>query len=177
MNWKHKFIGIAAILAVSLFSCEKLEDLLTFTISDSTTFTIEGVSDAQVPITVPTPDITTNSSQEFGNNNTKADLVKSIKLSNLTLTIQSPEDFTFSFLKSLDIFITAKGLEETKIAFKDNIPEDNTSIELETTEEELDAYIKKDSYSLRFEAVTREAFFNDVTIKADMEYRVTADPL
>jgi len=150
---------------------------LTFTISDSTTFTIESTSNEDVPITVPTPDITTNSSQEFENNNTRADLVKSIKLKKLTLTIQSPEDFTFSFLKSLDIFISAEGEEETKIAFKDNIPKENTSIDLETTGEELDAYIKKDSYSLTFEAVTREAFFNDVTIKADMEYKVTADPL
>lgn len=177
MNWRHKFIGIAAILAFSLFSCEELKDLLTFTISDSTTFTIESVSEEEVPISTPTPEITTNYSQEFENNDTRSDLVKSIKLDKLTLTIQSPEDFTFSFLKSLDIFITAEGLEETRIAFKDNIPEENTSIELETTDEELDAYIKKDSYSLSFEAVTREAFFNDVTIKADMEYKVTADPL
>lgn len=177
MNWKHKFIGIATILAVSLFSCEQLEDLLTFTISDNTTFTIEGVAGAPTPVNVPTPEITSNSSQEFENNNTRADLVKSIKLKELTLTIQSPEDFTFSFLKSLDIFISADGVEETRLAYKEDIPEENTSIELETTEEKLDAYIKKDSYSLRFEAVTREAFSGDVTIKADMEYEVTADPL
>lgn len=168
---------VTALFLVSFFSCETIEDLLTFKITDSTTFTIENSYGIDIPFSVPTPDITTNSSQEFENNDTRSDLVETIKLKKLELTIQSPDDFTFSFLKSLEIYISANGVEEIQIAYKDNIPRDVSSIELETTDNDLSAYIKKDTYELKVKAVTREAFARDVTIKADMEYQVKADPL
>lgn len=174
---KRILIKTFFLVFIFFMSCETIEDLLTFTINNSTTFTIENEYGVDTPFSFPTPDITTNSSQEFKNNNTRADLVKSVKLKQLTLSIQSPEDFTFNFLKSLHIYISADGLDETKIAYKDDIPRETSLIDMETTDADLDAYVKKDAYDLRFEAVTREAFARDVTIKAEMEFKVKADPL
>jgi len=174
---KRILVKTVFLIFIFFISCETIEDLLTFTINDSTTFTIENNYGVDAPFSFPTPDITTNSSQEFENNNTRANLVKSVKLKQLRLTIQSPEDFTFSFLKSLHIYISADGLDETEIAYRDDIPKEATSIDMETTGTDLKAYVKKDAYDLRFEAVTREAFAKDVTIKAEMEFKVKADPL
>ncbi|MCF8230776.1 MAG: hypothetical protein K9J27_01205 [Bacteroidales bacterium] len=177
MNTVYKLIVIAA-LTLNAVSCDKVDDLLTFTFNNQTTFTIENQYGSDVPFTVPTPDVTTNSSQKFENNNTASDLVKEINLNQMTLTIQSPDDFTFSFLKSLHIYISTEQVEETEIAFKDDIPEEATSIDMETyNDKDLSPYVKGDTYDLRFEAVTREAFAQDVTIKAEMEYKVRADPL
>lgn len=176
MNTIYKLLAIAA-LTLTAVSCDKVDDLLTFTFNNQTTFTIENQYGEDVPFTVPTPDITTNSSQEFENNNTASDLVKEINLNQMTLTIESPDDFTFSFLKSLHIYISTDEVEETEIAYKDDIPEEATSIDMETYDKDLSPYVKEDTYDLRFEAVTREAFAQDVTIKAEMEYQVKADPL
>lgn len=176
MRFAFKTLTITLILA-GLFACEEVKNLLTFTIKNDTTFTIENQFGPDVPFSVPTPDVTTNSSQKFENNNTAANLVKTIKLNDLELEIKSPEDFTFSFLKSLTIFISAEGVEETEVAYKNNISKDAQRIDLETYDKDLSPYIKKDTYDLRFKAVTREAFARDVTLKADMEFEVRADPL
>ncbi|MCF8309088.1 MAG: hypothetical protein K9I68_08775 [Bacteroidales bacterium] len=177
MKTIYKLITVA-VLSLVVISCDKVDELLTFTFNNEKKFTIENQYGADVPFTVPTPDITTNSSQEFKNNNTASDLVKDINLTQMTLTIKSPDDFTFSFLKSLRIYISTDEEDETEIAFRDDIPEDATSIEMETYgDKDLSPYVKGDTYELRFEAVTREAFAQDVTIKAEMEYKVRADPL
>jgi hypothetical protein len=41
--------------------------------------------------------------------------------------------------------------------------------------ENLDAYVKKESYSLETETVLREAIFQDIQIQADMSFLVTAN--
>ena len=176
MKTIYKLITVA-VLSLVVISCDKVDELLTFTFNNETNFTIENQTETDVPFNIPTPDITTNSSQEFKNNNTASDLVKEINLNQMTLTIESPDDFTFSFLKSLRIYISTDDQDETEIAYKDDIPEDATSIEMETYDKDLSPYVKGDTYDLRFEAVIRKVITQDVTFKAEMEYKVRADPL
>jgi alanine dehydrogenase len=130
-----------------------------------------------LPVEIPTPDITTNSDEEFSNNGTRSDLVKEVYLSNLVLSIKSPEDKTFSFLKSIHIYIRTNDSDEVELAYKDNVNSDAKFINLDLTHERLDKYIKADSYKLRTEVSTRETLTQDVTIVVDMSFKVTADPL
>jgi len=168
-------LTIFLIGTIFTFSCKKL---LTFDISDSTTTTVNGnVLPFQPPFDVPTPDVTTNSENEFAQNNTNVDLVKEIILKNLKLTITSPSDKTFSFLKSIEIYISADGEDETKLAWKDDIDSNAKSIDLETTTAALDKYVKKDKYKLSTKVVTKETVNEDVDIKIDFTFQVTADPL
>ena len=168
-------LTILLIGTIFTFSCKKL---LTFDISDSTTTTVNGnVLPFQPPFDVPTPDITTNSENEFAQNNTNVDLVKEIILKQLSLTVTSPENKTFSFLKSIEIYISADGEDETKLAWKDNIDSNAKSLDLETTNAALDKYVKKDKYKLRTKVVTKETLNEDVDIKIDFTFQVTADPL
>ncbi len=155
-------------------ACDKL---LTFNISDQTTITVDKVL---TPITLPfdiwTPNITTNSEQEFENNDTKIELVKEIILKDLMLTITSPSDKTFSFLESIHIYMFTDTEEEIEIAWKDNISSDAEMIDLQTSNSALDKYVKSSSYKLRTEVVTRETLNQDIDILIDMTFQVTADP-
>lgn len=169
------FLSVLAVGILLTFSCKKL---LTFEISDSTTTTVEAdILPFSLPVELPTPDVTTNSENEFAQNNTNINLVKEIILKELELTITSPSDKTFSFLKSIEIYISADGEEETKLAWKDNIDSNAKSIELETSNSALDKYVKKDKYKLRTKVVTKETLTQDVDIKIDFTFQVTADPL
>jgi hypothetical protein len=94
----------------------------------------------------------------------------------LALTITSPSDKTFSFLKSIEIYISADGEDETKLAWNNEVQSDAQSIELETTTQALDRYVKKSSYKLRTEVTTRESLTQSVDIKIDFTFQVTADP-
>lgn len=154
---------------------EKIDEITTFDIKNSVEFTVPSSSLVDVPIDVGTPDINTSSQQTFENNNTRADLVENVNLSELTLTITSPNDRTFSFLKSLKINISNDSEGSTLIAEIKDIPENvGSTLELETTGTSLDEYIKKDTYNLEFEAVTNETTNSETDITADMVFEVRA---
>lgn len=166
------------LLVASILACSKVEDLFTFDIGNTVRINIPASGGINVPVTIPTPDVSSNSESEFKNNNTRADLVKNVKLTRLDLNLVAPSGKTFSFIKSIEISISAEGLPAKKIAYLTNIPENaGSKLELETTDENLDEYIKKETYGISTEIVTREAFFQDVSIDADMSFKVTADIL
>jgi len=169
---------IIAVLFISvLSSCKKIDELLTFYVDDQTEIVIESSLPFSLPIEVPTPDITTNSDEEFSNNGTNADLVKDVYLSELKLSIESPEDKTFSFLKSIHIYIRTDDSDEIELAFKDDISSDARVINLKTSGSRLDKYLKADGYKLRTKVTTRETLTQDISILVDMKFKVTADPL
>ena len=174
---KTKIVLAALSVIILLGACKKIDELLTFTVNDQTEIVIESSAPFSLPVEIPTPDITTNSDEEFSNNGTRSDLVKEVYLSNLVLSIKSPEDKTFSFLKSIHIYIRTNDSDEVELAYKDNVNSDAKFINLDLTHERLDKYIKADSYKLRTEVTTKETLTQDVTIVVDMSFKVTADPL
>jgi hypothetical protein len=173
---KRKIIFLIVVIGF-IFSFSSCKKLLTFKISDSTTTTVGKNIPLLSAFNIPTPDITTNSESEFEKNNTNVDLVKEILLKKLKLTITSPSDKTFSFLKSIEVYISADGEDEIKVAWNNNVESTAQSIELELTEKPLDNYVKKDKYTLRTTVITREALSQSVDIRIDETFQVTADPL
>jgi hypothetical protein len=173
---KTKAITILAILVLFIASCSEVDKLLTFTISNQTTFKINSGLPINSPFEVATPDVTTNSTSEFKNNNTKVDLVKDVKLQELKLTITSPADKTFSFLKSVHMYISTSADPEIELAYQDNINATSNTINLTCIDQKLDKYIKASSYKIRTTVTTRETLTQETTVKADMKFKVTADP-
>lgn len=180
-----KKLSLFLFLAVSFLfaSCEKLTEelikLLTFEISHSQTFTmpahlvLPGTEFPGSPVAVAT-----NSSESFENNNTRAELVKDVSLSKLVLTIQDPDNEDFGFLKDVEIYIDAEEADEVKLAYLNNIPANaGKTLELTATGAKLDKYLKAPSYTIRTRAVVDETISQDVTIKTDMTFKVTANPL
>ena len=174
MNMKK----IALVFAAFLISqCKQVDDLLTFTIANQVGITVPASSPLNLPFELATPDVTTNSSQTFANNNTEASLVKDVKLQQLKLTIETPSGKTFSFLKSIEIYISTTSSNEILLASLKEIPTSATSIELTPTQQKLDVYAKASSYKLRTSIVTRESLTQSVDMKADLKFKVTAAPL
>lgn len=173
---KSKLIALSLFLALFISSCDAVDDLLTFNISNQTSITIENSSPINLPSEIITPEVTTNSSAEFKNNNTDTDRVKDVKLKSLQLIIENPEDKTFTFLKSIHLYISTTDSDEIELAYQDNINSTSNRLDLICTDKKLDQYIKGDSYKIRTQVTMKESLTQDVTIKADMTFRVTADP-
>jgi hypothetical protein len=169
------------LLSLSLLffigACKDVDDLLTFEISDSFELTIASGSPLNLPIELATPDVATNSSQKFENNNTKAELVKDIRLKTLNLEITDPVDKTFNFLKSIEIYISTNGNNEILLAHLYDIPQDVNTIELIPTSEKLDIYVKSSTYQLRTKIITQETLSQEVDLTGGVTFKVTADPL
>jgi hypothetical protein len=157
-------------------SCNVIDDLLTFSIDNQTTFKIASGFPLGTAFSVITPDVTTNSSSTFENNNTKADLVKDVTLTSLKLTITNPSNQSFSFLKSVTLYISTDANDEIELAFLEDINSTSGTIDLIPSKAKLDKYVKASSYKIRTKAVLKETLAQDISIRADMKFKVTADP-
>ncbi|MFV5695730.1 hypothetical protein ACM55G_09875 [Flavobacterium sp. LB3P122] len=165
-----------AIFGLLALSCNIIDNLLTFSINNETSVTIP----AGIPVNIPfelSRDTPSNSSTVLENNNTKAELVKDVRLKEMKLTITDPTDKSFSFLKSIHMYISSSdGSDEIELAFFDDINSTSNIINLTCTPEKLDKYIKASSFKLRVKVVTKETNTQNVTIKTNMKFQVTADP-
>ena len=173
---KSKLIAITFLFSLFLTSCDAIEDLLSFTISNEASIQIKSTSPINLPTEIITPDVTTNSSSEFKNNKTEAGLVKDVKLKSLKLSITNPDGKTFTFLKSIHLYISTTDSDEIELAYQDNINETTNMLDLISTNAKLDKYIKADKYKIRTQVTLKETLTKDVTVKAAMKFGVTADP-
>jgi hypothetical protein len=170
---KSFFIVIAA--SCLIFSCKKIQQLLTFDISNESSVTIDSSTPVNLPFDVSSPNVTTNSSQQFQNNNSNINLVKDIRLESLQMSITSPSGQTFAFLQSIHIYISTDSSNEIELASLDSIPASMTSIVLTPTQAKLDQYVKASSYNLRTEAVARQVLTQNVNININSKFKVTAN--
>lgn len=173
---KTKILSFLLLSSLFLTSCDPLENLLTFYISDEATFSVNSGLPINSPIEIPTPDITTNSTKEFENNSSKASLVKDIKLNQLKLSITNPSDKTFSFLKEIHLYISTNDTDEIELAYLTNINASTNVLDLTCTSAKLDKYVKSSSYKIRTKITTKETVTQKIDLKAIMRYKVTANP-
>ncbi|RTY77972.1 hypothetical protein EKM05_13675 [Flavobacterium sp. GSP27] len=167
---------VVAFFGFIIISCNVIDDLLTFSIDNQTTVTIPSGFPVNTSLELVTPDVPSNSSTAFENNNTNAELVKDVKLKEMKLTVTNPANKSFSFLKSIHIYISTNDSDEIELAFLDDINATSNTLSLTCTTEKLDKYVKASSFKLRTKAITKEAITQDISIKADMKFQVTADP-
>jgi len=160
------------------FSCEEINDLTKFDIEYDKSFTVPATLGIDTPISISTPDITTNSEEKFSGNDTKKDLVEEIVLKKLVLTLETPTDSDLSFLKSLTLYIDADGMDETEIASSESISDDiDKTLEMEIPSVDLKEYIFKDSFSIRTKVTTDETISEEHEIIAAMVFTVDAEVL
>ncbi len=164
---------IIAVLFV-LASCKALDRLTMFDLKYDTTFTLPRTSVVGLPIDVTSPEVTTNTDRELTLHDSRKDLIESVKLKTLSLQIQT-QGYTFRFLKSVEVYIKADGLPEVLIAEKSNIPDEiGNTLDMDVTDTDLTAYIKKEKIQMRVKTVTDEAIAQDLEIKIHSIFRVDA---
>ncbi len=155
--------------------CKELAKLTQFYINYNTSITIPKTLGVDLPVNVVTPAITTNSESEFEANKTQKKLVDKINLTELDMTITSPESESFDFLKNIEISISADGLPDKKIAWLENIPKTGLKkIILEVSTDDLKEYIVKDSYELKTKTTTRELISHDTDVAIHCKFFVDA---
>lgn len=169
------FVLFFVTILFSAISCKKIADLLTFTVNVENNFTVAASGPLNVPFDILTPQVTTNSTQQFQNNNSDVNKVKDIKLKKVDLQIVSPAGKTFSFLESVHIYISTNASDEIELAYLDNISTTATAISLTPTSASLDKYVKAPNYSLRTKIVIKQTLTQDVTIKNLCQFQVTAN--
>tara|TARA_R110000737_G_scaffold163665_1_gene191265 strand:- start:4026 stop:4559 length:534 start_codon:yes stop_codon:yes gene_type:complete len=169
-----KYISFICLL-VLFTACDIIDELTKFDMEYSQRATIPSSTGINLPFDVFTPEMETNSESTFAVNDTRKDLIEEIKLTDLELVMISPEEADFSFLNSIEVYISADGLEEILIANLDEVPEDaGNVITLDTSDTDLKEYIKKDEFSLRLNTVTDELMSTDHELEVNSTFFVDA---
>jgi hypothetical protein len=161
------------IVLLPLFGCKK--KLTQFYIEYNSTAFVQSTVPVSSPFSIYTPDQTTDSEFEFEVNDTRKDRIREILLKNLELSIIDPSGKSFSFLNSIEIFISSANNPEQKVAFKEEIPNSiGSKLVCDVSDVDLQAYIKEDKFSLRLRTVTDEILTEDVTINIYSNFLVDA---
>lgn len=169
-----KYVFILAVF-VTFIRCDKLDELTKFDIQYSQMATIPSSTGINLPFDVFTPEMETNSASKFAVNDTRKDLIEEIRLTQLEIVIISPENTDFSFLNSIEVYISAEDLEEVQIAFLNEVADNvGDRIVLNTTDLDLKEYIKKDEFSLRLNTVTDELISRDHELEVNSTFFVDA---
>jgi len=171
---KKKLILLISLVFI-FTGCETLSKLTQFDMNFNQSVTIPSSSLINVPFDLATPAISTNSASTFSGNNTNPDLVDKISLKKMKLTVTSPTTGDFGFLKSIDIYINAEGLKETKLAWLNDVPATaGSTLELNVSQANLKDFILKDKFSLRVAATTDETHNSDYDVDVSSVFLVDA---
>lgn len=163
------------IFFIALIGCDKIDDLTQFTIKYDNTVIIPSSTGINLPFNFFTPDIESNSESTFTSNSTKKDLIEEIVLTEMKLNISSPENGNFKFLKSIEIFISADGVSEQRIAWNEDIPENvDNNLQLEISNMDLKEFIKKEKFKLRLNTITDEIITSDHHVEINSKFFVDA---
>jgi hypothetical protein len=175
---KKSYLILLCVLLLGAGGCKKIASLLSFQVSDSSTFTIPGTS-FFTGVTVNIPVVTVNSTSQstYKNNGTSANYVQNVTLDRLTLTVTNPTTQNFDFLKSISIYIAtdAAGSNKVLLASLSPVPTGQTSISLTPTNAKLDQYLKGDSYTLTTTVELAQTLRQNTDVRADSRFNVTAN--
>lgn len=167
-----------ALIILSLVSCNAIKKLGQFYINYNTTAVFPANIPANLPVTIYSPSLATNSSQVFQSNNTAANLIQSIALHQLVLTITSPTGQTFSFLQNVSVYISTDSLPEVEIASIQNIPANiGDTLALNCTNADLENYIKATQVKLRVSGTTDQLLTTNVNVNVYAQFFVQANLL
>jgi hypothetical protein len=172
---KYYFFLLLGMLIYVQPGCKQLSKLTQFNINYNSSVTIPKTLGVNIPVTVVTPPISTQSDQQFESNNTHKNLIDIIHLSEMDMTITSPESASFDFLKNIEISISADGLPDKKIAWLENIPKTGLKhIELDVSTDNIKEYILKDNFTLKTKTTTREIISHDTQMDIHSKFFVDA---
>jgi hypothetical protein len=173
MNMKS-FVWILMLMLVWT-GCQKIEKFTQFKIVYHSEAVIPATVNINVPYDIPLPPVTTDTEQTFENNNTHKDLIEKIVLEQLNAKIIDPANGDFSFLSSIEIYISTAEMPEKKIAWSYHIPDNaGSELELDTTDDDLQAYLKADKFKLRVRVTTDELITNDYRLDIKTVFFVDA---
>ncbi len=170
---KKTVLSLVSLLIIFI-SCDKVDKFTQFHFDVNSSFTVPG-SPIAAPIDILTPPISTETKTVFENNNTNADLIEEIRLSEMQMIVSSPANGDFSFLNDIEIYLSAEGQDETLIAEAHDIPDSvGDTLVMETVSVDLKNYLIQEKIQLRLKTVTDKITTQEYTIDAQMKFFVDA---
>lgn len=109
--------------------------------------------------------------------NTSLDKLVSIKLSSFSMSPVLPAGQNLNFINSLELRLSAPGMQQVVVARKSPFPKDVSPVDLTVGGDELKDYFTKDSVTVQVLADVNAIPPMGTQIRFDSKYKITANPL
>ena len=170
-----KLIIIPVFLTLFLTNCKLIDGWTQFEVDYSSTATLPQDLDINKSEDVYPSAIEANLKAKVENEGSSMDKVESVELTDLNLRITSPAGKDFKFLNSVALYMNAEGLDEIKVAWKDEIPANvGDALSLSTSSADLTDYLVKEVVTLRLNTVLNQGIAQDYQIGIDVTFLVDA---
>ena len=171
------FIAYLLIVVFTGFVSCHLDEKIAFDMEFNSKATIPSIAYIDLPIEIPIPSVTTNIEKTLSSKNSKKEYLHTAKLRELVIKATDPADQSFGFLKDIEIYIDAEGLDKIKIAEKHDIdPDAGSTLDFDIVPDvDIAQYIKKDEFELKLKVTSRKVLLHKVKIDINTTVRVTAD--
>ncbi len=144
-----------------LYSCDKLDEYTQFNIDLEENVNIPASTVVNIPLDIISPDIETNYEEIYQDNNTSLDLIESVSLSDLKITINAPKNGNFDFVKSFEFYLSAEGQDRVLLAEVQDLPDGVTELSPEISDVDLKPYIESESVKFQLKVVTDKVLSTD----------------
>ena len=150
-----------------LTGCDLLGELtkITLPITQSITIPATPVPGSQ---TIETPAIETGLDSVLNEAGASLDFIEVVKLSKMEFSISNGSE-DLSFLKDVNIYISATGKDDVKIASATNVG-NVTELKFTTQDVDVKNFIMGESFKLKIEVSTDEALSSATEIQLDMVF-------
>ena len=173
---KYKVAIPLAIILFTVISCGALKHV-TFYDDFHETVTVPQQTLATGTNTITTPNIPTNVSTQLRQNNTSSDLVQSVRLETMTLTITAPQGQNFSFLQDIQVFILTDSLPAVEVAHRSNIVSSSDTLNMDIDGAELKPYLISNSFKMKFITTNSKVTLTTTTLDVYLRFRFEANLL
>lgn len=169
-------VSVLAVL-ISFSACKALKKLTQIYLDYKYTIVYPANLPVGTPLTIASPAIETNVEQELQKAGSSSKMIESVKLNTLRITLTEPQGQDFSFLQSVEVFISTEGMPEVRVAHRENIPNYSTQLLLETDDVELKEYLKAETITLRIAGRQDEILTRNINTEIYAKFFVDAKVL
>ncbi len=187
---RYTLLLAGGLLLTSLFSsCVKTDSLkqladisFFYTYDQALASSFQNPTDTVLPVATPELELpllgfSTNIGEIAKEKNTSSDKLISVKIDSLILSLTDPASLKLDFIKSVKIYISAKGQPEVLAAEKNPVPAGLRTLALEVRAGELKSYFQQDSVQLRVVAALNGIPPSTTKINLKNLIKVVANPL
>jgi hypothetical protein len=158
-------LPVAGLMLVSSISCKKVNEATEFDINYASEVSVPAASlTLNAPVDFTSPEISTDTGNKFAENETTRDLIDEIKLTRLFIASLTGN---LDFVKSINVYVKAPGLQDLLVATKSNIPAGSTSVLLDPTGQNIKEHLFKDKIQFRLNVTVGTAPTTDQKLKIE----------
>ena len=168
-----KYLFALLIVAPLIVGCNALSKLTMFELPFTQSITIPAMPASNTPVPLAISGIKTNIDSVLNSLKLSSDLIQKVTLKEMEFTLTSPTDGNLNFIKSVEIYITAEGLDDVKIASSGDVSDNSKNLVLTAADVDLKDFILKDEFGLKVITTTDKATL--VEQKIDISFNFLVD--